>query len=428
MTMMKTMSVFGIQGGRGVKNRGLVSGLAGAAVIALLAGCGPQKAEHTARAPEAEPAVVSGVQFAVAATEAVPLVRELAGSVQAAVVSQVSARIMGQALTVPVAEGDVVKKGQLLVTLDDRELRAKVLQAEAGKRQAEAGMQQAAAGQRQAEAGLHQAEAQVELATATHGRFKALMEGRAVSRQEYEQVAAQERMAKSAVAQAEGAVAQAGGAMAQAESAVAQGASAVEEARTWLAFAEVSAPAAGRVIARRIDAGSMATPGAPLFVIEQEGRLRLELPVDSALSGSITRGTPLVVGVEAAGFTGTVPVTDVVAAGDPVSRTFLVKADLPASPGLRSGQYARVTLALGTRAAVTVPETALVRRGQLDGVFVVETGDRLAYRIVQLGREAAPGRREILSGLSAGERIAVGGVERASDGARVSSAKEGSAR
>lgn len=399
----------------------LVPGLAGAVVLALLAGCGSKKAEHAASTRQAEPVAVSGMQFAAVATEAVPLVRELAGSVEAAAVSQVSARIMGQALAVLAAEGDVVKKDQLLARLDDRELRAKVLQAEAGKRQAEAGLQQAAAGRRQAEAGLQQAESQLELAMATHERFRALLEGRAVSRQEYEQVAAQERMARSAVAQAEGAISQAGGAVAQAESAVAQAASAVEEARTWLAFAEVHAPAAGRVIARRIDAGSMATPGAPLFVIEQEGHLRLELPVDSALSGSVTRGTPLVVSVEAAGFTGTVLVTDVVAAGDPVSRTFIVKADLPIAAGLRSGQYARVTLALGTRAAVTVPDTALVRRGQLDGVFVVETGDRLAYRIVQAGRETSAGRREILSGLSAGERIAVGGLERASDGARVAS-------
>ena len=406
-----------------MKNKYLVPGLAGAAVLALLAGCGGKKAEHAETAREAGPAAVSGMQFAPAATEAVPLVRELAGSVQAAVVSQVSARIMGQALTVLAAEGDVVKKGQLLVRLDDRELRAKVQQAEAGVRQAEAGVLQAGASRRQAEAGLHQAEAQRELATATHERFRALLEGRAVSRQEYEQVAAQERMGRGAVAQAEGAVAQAGGAVAQAESAVTQAVSAVEEARTWLAFAEVNAPAAGRVIARRIDAGSMATPGAPLFVIEQEGRMRLELPVDSALSGSVAPGTPLGVAVEAAGFTGTVPVTDVVAAGDPVSRTFLVKADLPSSPGLRSGQYARVTLALGTRNALTVPDTALVRRGQLDGVFVIESGDRLAYRIVQAGRETAPGRREILSGLSAGESVAVGGLERARDGAPVAKAQ-----
>jgi len=397
--------------------------LAAAAVVVALSGCGGKKPDHVPTSREAAPVLVSGMQFAAVATEAVPVVRELAGSVQAASVSQVSARIMAQAITVLAAEGDVVKKGQPLLTLDDRELRAKVLQAEAGKRQAEAGLQQAAAGRRQAEAGLLQAEAQRDLAVATHERFRALLDGRAVSRQEYEQVAAQERMARGAVAQAEGAIAQAGGAMAQAESAVAQAASAVEEARTWLAFAEVHAPAAGRVIARRIDAGSMAAPGAPLFVIEHEGHLRLELPVDSALSGSVARGTTLVVTVEAAGFTGTVPVTEVVAAGDPVSRTFLVKADLPVSAGLRSGQYARVSLALGNRSALTVPAAALVRRGELDGVFVVENGDRLAYRIVQAGRETGAGRREILAGLSAGETIAVSGVERASDGARVSSAK-----
>ena len=258
---------------------------------------------------------MTGLQVAAVAAEPVALVRELAGSVRAATVSQVSARIMAQALTVPVAEGDAVSKGQLLAELDDRELQAKARQAESGLRQAEAG--------------LKQAQAQRDLAAATHARFQALLEGRAVSRQEYEQVAAQEAVAQAAVAQA--------------ESAVAQATSAVEEASTWLGFAELRAPVAGRVVARRIDPGSMATPGAPLFTIEQEGRLRVEVPVDGALSGAVARGTPLAVRVDAAGFDGEVPVTEVVAAADPVSRTFLVKADLPAGPGLRSGQFARVT-------------------------------------------------------------------------------------
>jgi multidrug efflux pump subunit AcrA (membrane-fusion protein) len=401
----------------------LMTSLAGAVVAVLLAGCGEKKGERDTASPPGDADVVAGVTTAAVTVEAVPTVRELAGNVQAAAVSQVSARIMAQALSVQVTEGDRVEKGQLLVTLDDRELRAKLLQAEAGRRLAEAGLKQAEAGRRQAEAGRRQAEAQQELATATHDRYRALLEGRAVSRQEYEQVAAQERMAQGAVAHAEGAVAQAEGAVAQAESQMAQAASAVEEARTWLAFTEVRASSAGRVIARKIDAGSMATPGAPLFVIEQEGRLRLEVPVDSALVASVAKGTPLMVSVEAAGFTGTVPVTDVVSAADPVSRTFLVKADLPAHPGLRSGQFARVTLGLGTREAVTIPETALVRRGQLDGVFVLDAGDRLAYRIVEVGRETSPGRREVLSGLSAGERIAVSGVARATDGARVTGAQ-----
>jgi len=68
-----------------MKKKSMVPGLAGAAVLVLLAGCGAKNAEHAATTREAEPAVVSGMQFASVATEAVPLVRELAGSVQAAV-------------------------------------------------------------------------------------------------------------------------------------------------------------------------------------------------------------------------------------------------------------------------------------------------------------------------------------------------------
>lgn len=367
------------------------AGVVGAGIIALATGCGGKKSEPAGTAGLTEPAAVTGIELGAVASERVPQTRELAGSVQSSSVSQVAARIMAQAHSVSVNEGDLVKKGQLLATLDDRELQAKVRQAEGA--------------QRQAEAGLRQAQAQRELAQATHTRFAALLEGQAVSRQEYEQVAAQEKVAGAAVAQA--------------ESAVAQAAAAVEEARTWLGFAEVRSPASGRIVARRLDVGSTAAPGAPLFTVEQDGRLRLELPVDATLSGAVTRGTPLAVAVEAAGFSGVVPVTEVVSATDPVSRTFVVRADLPAGAGLRSGQFARATLTLGTRAAVTVPESALARRGQLDGVFVLEQDGRLAFRIVQSGSETAPGRREVLSGLTAGERVVVGGVGLARDGARV---------
>lgn len=374
--------------------------VAGAALGALVAACGSRETGHGAPGEAGEPPPVSGVTLGAATREEIAQTRELAGSVQAASVSQVSSRIMAQVAAVLVSEGTTVKQGDLLATLDGRELQARVRQAESALRQAQAGLQQA--------------QAQRDLAVATHARFAALLEGKAVSRQEYEQVAAQERVAQAAVAQAEGAVAQA--------------VAAVEEAGTWLGFAEVRAPASGRVVERRIDAGSTAVPGAPLFAIEQEGRLRLEVPVDAALAGAVTRGARLAVAVEAAGFRGEVPVTEVVPAADPVSRTFVAKADLPPAPGLRSGQFARVSLPLGSRAAVTVPESALVRRGQLDGVFVAGEGGRLGFRIVQPGRESAPGRREVLAGLAAGERIVVDGADRARDGARVADAGQGAQR
>ncbi|HEY5998207.1 MAG TPA: efflux RND transporter periplasmic adaptor subunit [bacterium] len=378
----------------------------GAACVVLLAGCGGKRDEG-AKAPQA-PVKVAGLRTAPVAAEELDVVRELAGSVQSSAVSQVAARVMAQVVSVSVDEGDRVSRGQTLVVLDDRELQAKVQQAESARRQAEAGRQQA-------EAARAQAQAQLGLAAATHARYQALLQSRAVSRQEYEQVAAQESVARAAVAQAEAAIA-------QAEGAVAQAASAGEEARTWLAFTVITAPVSGRVTAKRIDPGSMAAPGQPLLAIEAEGRYRLELPVDGSLSGTIGKGTPLAVGVDAAGYAGTVPVTEVVPAADPVSRTFLVRASLPADPRFGSGQYARVRVALGTRTAIVVPESAVVHRGQLDGVYVAGNGS-LGFRIVQSGPAAGAGRREILSGLAAGERIVVEGAERAADGVQL--AEEG---
>lgn len=373
-----------------------VTVMLGAVCVAALAGCGREE-KHAGEAggSAAAPAVISGLKVAPVAAEEVALARELAGSVQSAAVSQVSPRIMAQVASVSVREGDRVAKGQVLVTLDDRELQSKVRQAESAVRQAEAARSQAAT--------------QLELAASTHVRYRALLDGRAVSRQEYEHVAAQEGMARAAVAQA--------------DSAVAQAANAAEEAKTWLGFAVIASPVSGRVTAKRIDPGSMAAPGQPLLAIEQEGRYRLELPVDGSLAGQIAKGTPLSVSIDAAGYQGVVPVTEVQPSADPVSRTFIVRADLPANTRVGTGQFAKVAVALGIRAAVVVPDGALVRRGQIDGVYV-ESGGRLAFRIVQAGRPAGAGRREILSGLAAGERIVVEGVERAVDGATVAGGAE----
>jgi len=358
-----------VGGGRTMQGRMSKATIVCAACLVGLTGCGGEKKQETEK-PGTTPTVITGVRLAPVAAEELDLVRDLAGSVQSAAVSQVSSRIMAQVLSVSVNEGDRVARGQVLLTLDDRELQAKVRQAESALRQAEAAR--------------NQASAQLELASATHGRYRALLEGRAISRQEYEHVAAQETVASAAVAQAEGAVSQA--------------TSAVEEARTWLAFTVIAAPVSGRVTAKRIDPGSMAAPGQSLLAMEQEGRYRLDLPVDGTLSATIVKGTPLTVAVEAAGYEGTVPVTEVVSAADPVSRTFTVRADLPSNPRFGSGQYARVRVALGKRTAIAVPEGALVKRGQLDGVFVAGDG-RLAFRLVQAGM--APDQAETLCALLA---------------------------
>ena len=355
------------------------------ALVVSLVGCSNDEHGKNGDNGKAEsPILVSGLITAPVATEKVETLRRLAGTVRAASISHVSARIMAQVLTVNVQEGQLVKAGDLLVVLDDREFRSKV---------------------RAAKGGLRQAQAQLELATVTHERYKALLDGKAVSRQEYDAVLAKQKMAKETVAQAS---------------------SALEEARTYLGFTEIRSPVTGQVVAKNIDAGSMANPGMPLISIEPEGAYRLELPVDVSLSNAIQKGTRLKVEIESV-FEGVVSVTKVVPMVDPVSRTFLVKSDLPAKPGVfKSGQYAMATISLGTKEATVIPVSAIVRRGQLDGVYVVQDpGGILKYRIIKVGREASKDRIEVLTGLTPGEQIVVKGVDRARDGVRVEPEKGG---
>jgi multidrug efflux pump subunit AcrA (membrane-fusion protein) len=107
-------------------------------------------------------------------------------------------------------------------------------------------------------------------------------------------------------------------------------------------------------------------------------------------------------------------VREVVPSVDPASRTFLVKVGLEGQD-LRPGLFVRVMVPLGKKQVIVVPEKAVVRRGELTGVYTVEAGGLVTYRLIRTGR-AYPGGLEVLSGLSPGEKIITDRVDRAQDG------------
>jgi multidrug efflux pump subunit AcrA (membrane-fusion protein) len=100
-------------------------------------------------------------------------------------------------------------------------------------------------------------------------------------------------------------------------------------------------------------------------------------------------------------------VSQVIPAADPGTRTALVRVDLPRVEGLRTGQFGRMRVAIGTRSALIVPIEAVVRVGGLDSVRVVGQDGRQAARYVRVGAEIGAGRIEVLSGLAEGERVAL---------------------
>jgi membrane fusion protein, multidrug efflux system len=111
-------------------------------------------------------------------------------------------------------------------------------------------------------------------------------------------------------------------------------------------------------------------------------------------------------------------VVEVVPSADPASRTFVVKVALPRVCPCRSGEYGKVGFLLGEEKALAIPRAALIDRGQLEGVYVVNSERIAQYRLVKTGRELGD-RFEILSGLSEGEQIATSALGRLSDGVRV---------
>ena len=186
------------------------------------------------------------------------------------------------------------------------------------------------------------------------------------------------------------------------------------EAKVYLDFTRVYSPVKGLVTEKKIQAGSMAVPGVPLLTVESTALYNAEVTVDERLSGQLKAGTPVEVSIAALNRQVTGKITEILPAVDPQSHSFTVKVALSGA-GLRTGLYANVKIG-GTKKEVTlVPRTAIVEKGQLSGVYALDSKDIITYRLVRVGKSYAE-KREILSGLKPADRIIVQGVEKAVDG------------
>jgi RND family efflux transporter MFP subunit len=328
----------------------------------------------------------------------------LIGSVAARTKVTVAAKVMSYVRTVQAHEGDRVRAGQVLVELDAREMQAALEAAEAMRAEADAAIASA-------KQGVAAAEAQRDLAASTQKRFEELLGKKSVAQQEYDEVEARLRGAEAGLALARSQQTRAEAKRAQAEAAVAQ-------AKLHLGYAKVLSPVNGVVVRRMADPGALASPGMPLLEIEQGDGYRLEVAAPESDAVRLRIGQEVRVRLEALGDDGPASgrIGEIVPAVDPGSRTFLAKIDLPNDPRLRSGLYGRAFLPGAAREALTVPASAVVDRGQLRSVFVVEDG-RIRRRLVTLGEER-DGRLEVLSGLESEDEVVVN-PGNATDGARV---------
>jgi len=363
-----------------------------------IAGCGGHEVRH--QEPEAPPVPVT---LSSAHEEKLDTLYRASGTVRGKTTAVLTSKTTGYVRSVDVRPGDLVRQGQVLAVLEANDSAASV-------RRARAGLDQSMESRSEAENSLRAAQASLRIAKSTHERVAALFANKTIAQQEYDEADARLR---GAVAQEE---------MAQARlrasgSRIDQAKAEIGEAQATLDYARITAPFAGRVIERKIDPGNLASPGMPLLVVEQEGKLRVETAVEESRAASVALGDQAIVDIEALPQPVTGTVGEIVPNVDVASRAFLVKVDLPADlGGLRPGMFARVSFRVGNRPRLVVPTTAITQSGALDRVFATD-GERLRLRMVTLGEKQGPWT-EVLSGLGAGERVVAVPTPALRDGAR----------
>ena len=290
-------------------------------------------------------------------------IEEAVGTLKAASRSVVSAKILATIQEIHVSAGDFVDQGDLLVTLNTRELDARLSQAREVLAAAQAATR----------------EAEVDFQ-----RNQRLADAKAISRREFDE---SDRRLK---------VASANDRRAQ---------QAVNEAQVLLSYSKITAPKAGRIVDRTAEPGDTAQPGKPILTLYDSQSLRLETPVLEQLAVKLKVGQQLNVHVDSVNRDFTATIDEIVPQADAASRSFLVKASLPRSENLYEGMYGRLQIPAGSRRHLCLATNSIRRIGQLEFVDVVLADNTLQRRLIKTGRLGMPGRIEVLSGLEAGDRV-----------------------
>jgi RND family efflux transporter MFP subunit len=320
-------------------------------LLALVSSCAPPNAPLPTTGHPGSGSLAAPTETALVQLESAPLWREVPATVHSLDHISVAAEVDGRLLAIFAETGDWVREGQTLATLD-----ASVLQAE-----------------RDAVA------AALDLAIAEQDRVQRLVEARVASQRELDEVRS---IYKRTLAN-------------------------FQVSETALKRTEVLSPVNGVVEARLIGPGDLAFPGKPIYRLYDPKRLVLEaqIPMDDVASAKLGSRLYWSLGRHESSS----EVTEVAPSSDPRSRTQRVRLALDQEDPeflatLAPGGFGIVRYSIGARPFLWVPAVAVHRIGQLE-IVLVETQDGIwARRSVRSGRKIE-GKVEILSGLTAGEKV-----------------------
>lgn len=177
------------------------------------------------------------------------------------------------------------------------------------------------------------------------------------------------------------------------------------EAQTALGYSEIVSPIDGRVVDRSAEPGSIAGPGKPLLSLYNPLSLLVEANVREGLAVQLNLGQQVEIKLEALNKVVNAQISEMVPAADPNARSFIVKADVKFDVSLLPGMFARMNIDTGKELQLQIPQSYLYSFGQLNMVWVVED-KQLVRRYIRLG-EPQGEMIEVISGLQAGDIIAL---------------------
>lgn len=351
----------------------------------FLFSCGMDEKLQTQQAPGGSPARTAQV-------EKTPIAMEVAGTIRAVNVAELATRAAGTVLQVPVTAGSKVRKGDLLLLVDDRTLLAQEKKVLATQQEVE----QAA---KEARHHLEAAEAQKELASNTFERIRALYEKNAAGKQEYEEAVSRKNVAEASWKAATERVA-------QVESKISQVSSDMEELKANLDYLRILAPFDGVVTSVPVDEGTFANPGQKLVSMEDPDSYQILFSVEQELLPAVTKNKTVSVKIPAlSADMYSARISEVSPSLDSDTRTIRIKANLPRIAQIRSGLSGVVLLQMESRSGIWIPQEFLKRVNDIETVMVrqEESWTRI---LVKSGKEQG-GKVEILSGLNEGDEIGI---------------------
>ena len=301
---------------------------------------------HAAAAKADAPVTASAVTVQPRTIDAVVTA---AGALSSKNVSVLSSKVMGRVSLLAVQEGDQVHAGKLLLKIDSGEITAQAAQALAAYNNAK----------------LH------------YDRIKSLYDAKASTQMEMDQATLGLETSQAGL----------------------------KAAQAMESYVTISAPITGQVVEKRINLGEMALPGQPLLKIEDNRNLRLEVTVKEQDILSIRPGSKVTVQIDAMpGRDIKATVSQVVAAADIRTHSFIVKIDVPSEKGLITGMYGKALFSIGKRSALMVPKAAVVELSGISGVYVVSPAGTAVFQMIQQG-ETQGNEVEVVSGLKQGDRV-----------------------